>query len=220
MPGIDRAPKGARGCVATQTSDRRGESGEDFEDWNVPEATVLRSSSLSFDLSFRARRRVEPLQASNDFFGGQFAASFPTIQISMSDDVVHGKNALGDTFVVDDGQAPDLFFRHSAHCFVNLVVRLAGEDVGCGDLPYCYVTGQAVARAHGDTDVAVGHNPDEFAVFTDDREHAAVVGPEKLDCDADIGVGFAGKSRWRHYVSNLHGSMLRRRFRAPHDLRS
>ena len=82
----------------------------------------------------RGRPGVEPLQAPNDFFEKQLAASFPFVQISVRNDVVHGKNALWHAIGIDGGQATYLFFRHGFEGLVSLIVGPARKDFGYGDL--------------------------------------------------------------------------------------
>jgi hypothetical protein len=77
---------------------------------------------------------IHLLQTSNDFLGGEFATTFPFVHVSMSDEVVHREDSLRYAFVVHDRQAPHLSVCHGVQSFMNFVIRLAREDISCGDL--------------------------------------------------------------------------------------
>lgn len=188
---------------------------------------VLLLSGLCFHLSLRSGLAVQAFQASDDFFGRQLAASFPTVQVSMRDDVIHGKDSLQDAFVVNDGQAAHLLFRHGAEGLVNFLVGFTGKDWGYGDVSDRKIAGQPVPGAQGDTDVAIGDDAYQSVVLVL-RKHAAVVGPQEFDSGVDVGVWFRANSGWCHYVADFHDglrlldqsfSTFRRCTPAPHDPR-
>lgn len=126
--------------------------------------------SCQISRGFRSRMRfwcrfgIQLFEAPNNFFRRKFAAIFPLVQVPAGDDVIHRKNSWRHALCIDDGQASNLFFRNGAGGLVNFIVRLARENLTCGDLPDREVAGQAVVRAHGDADVAVGHDANKLAV--------------------------------------------------------
>src|SRR6266700_389303 len=121
----------------------------------------------SGDRSVRANRgrllAVEPFQRPDDFLGRELAATLPLIQISVSDDIVHGKDSLRYAFLVHDGKPAHLFVRHALQGFVDFVLRFAGDYVRCGDLSDRKLSRQAVSSSRSDADVAVRDNSFELS---------------------------------------------------------
>src|SRR6266699_432433 len=110
----------------------------------------------SGDRSVRANRgrllAVESFHCSDDFLGRELAATLPLIQISVSDDVVHGKDPLWYAVLVHDRKAAHLFVRHGLQGLVDFILWFAGDYVRCGDLSDRKLTRQAVPGSHSDRD--------------------------------------------------------------------
>jgi hypothetical protein len=87
----------------------------------------------------------------------------------MGDDVVHRKDSLRYAFVVHDWQAPHLSACHGVQSFMNFVIRLAPEDISCGDFSDGQFSRQPVSRSHGDADIPVRDESKELLIDSDDR---------------------------------------------------
>jgi hypothetical protein len=76
----------------------------------------------------------------------------------MEQDVIHGKNALGNIVVVYDRQPMNLVLGHCPERLVNFVVRLARENENRGNFSDREITGQAVPGSQRDANVAICHD--------------------------------------------------------------
>ena len=76
---------------------------------------------------------MHSLEATDDFFRGKLAATFPLVLVGAEQGFVHGENSLRCAVAIDNGQPTHLAVGRGAERPVDVVIGLAGEDGSGGD---------------------------------------------------------------------------------------
>src|SRR5580698_1224898 len=119
--------------------------------------------------------------------------------------IVQAEDAREPALLIHHGQTPHLLRPHSRESCVDVILRMAEEHLGYGDVSHQGIASLCIASSQRDRYIAIRDHADGTAIL-DNRKGAAAVFPKDLCNGCQIRFRTAESNALYHYILDIHNA--------------